>query len=60
MMSSSNNNLSYDYAAMVFQRKTAQNKLFEFQVPLSLAPKVIQAISYLMKENHKFFANSKE
>jgi len=47
--------LAYDYAAITFQRKTGNEKLFEFIVPLNLAPRIIEALKIIVKENHKFF-----
>ena len=57
MISQSTNNLTYDYAALAFQRKTNNEKLFEFLIPLSLAPRIQEGLTYIMKENPKFFAN---
>lgn len=49
-------NLSYDYAALTFQRKAKDDHAFEFNLPLSLAPKIIQALQFIMKDNETFFA----
>ena len=57
MIHQSSNNLPYDYAALAFQRRTGKdNKLFEFLLPLSLIPRIQQGLTYLIKENDKFFA----
>lgn len=47
--------LSYDYAALSFQRNTRTGKAYEFNLPLSLAPTVIKGIQFLIKNNPKFF-----
>lgn len=53
--------LTYDYAALTFQRKTNQEKMFEFIVPLGLVPRLIEAMKIIVNENPKFFsANNKE
>lgn len=51
-------NLTYDYPAITFQRKTTGEKMFEFILPLSLAPKITEAINLLIKDNSKFFNGS--
>lgn len=51
-----NNTLNFDYAAMIFHRKIKEDKSFEFNLPLSLAPKIIEGIQFLIKENPNFFA----
>lgn len=57
MINQATNNLTYDYAALAFQRKTNSEKMFEFLLPLSLVPRIIQGLEYIQKENPKFFAN---
>lgn len=47
--------LSYDYAALSFQRNTRTGKAYEFNLPLALAPTVIKGIQFLIKNNPKFF-----
>lgn len=47
--------LSYDYAALTFMRKIQNQKAFEFNLPLSLAPNIIEALKLIMKDNPKFF-----
>ena len=47
--------LSYDYAALTFMRKIQNQKAFEFNLPLALAPNIIEALRYIMKDNPKFF-----
>lgn len=54
-MIEANNQLTYDYPALTFQRKTKGEKMFEFTLPLQMAPKIIEAIDYIVKENPKFF-----
>jgi len=51
--------VSYDFAALTFQRKTNNDKMFEFVVPLALATRIKEAIEHIIKENPKFFNNSK-
>lgn len=47
--------LSYDYAGLIFQRRTKDNSAYEFNLPLSLTPFLINALQYLMNENRVFF-----
>lgn len=47
--------LSYDYAALSFQRNTRTGKAYEFNLPLALAPTIIKGIQFLIKNNPKFF-----
>lgn len=51
-------NITNDYPALTFQRKTAGEKCFEFILPLNLGPKITEAINLIVKDNAKFFANS--
>jgi hypothetical protein len=46
---------SYDYAALSFLRKTKDEKAFEFNLPLNLAPNIIEALKLIMNDNPKFF-----
>ena len=46
---------TYDFAAITFQRKTGTNKMFEFMMPMNLAPRIIEALTYIVQENEKFF-----
>lgn len=48
--------LSYDYAGLIFQRRTKDSKCYEFNMPLSLTPVIISALNYIMSENKTFFA----
>lgn len=48
--------LAYDYAGLIFQRRTKDSKCYEFNMPLSLTPVIINALQYLMAENKQFFA----
>lgn len=59
MISQAGNNLSYDYAAITFQRKTQNEKMFEFVIPLNLTPRIVQAMQYIIAENPKFFDSEK-
>jgi len=47
--------VSYDFAALTFQRKTANDKMFEFVVPLSAAPRITEAINHIIEQNKTFF-----
>ena len=49
------NGQMYDFAALTFQRKINNGKLFEFVIPLGLAPKCLQAIQHIIDKNKKFF-----
>jgi hypothetical protein len=53
------NGHSYDYASLTFCRKSKNGKAFEFNMPLILAPTIIEAIQKIIKDNEKFFANAK-
>ena len=44
-----------DWAALIFQKKIKDNKVFEFNVNLKDAPKIIEAIKFIMAENPTFF-----
>lgn len=50
--------LNYDYAALTIQRKCKGDKMFEFVLPLTLVPRLIEASKIIIKENPKFFAAS--
>jgi hypothetical protein len=45
----------YEYAALVFQKKMKDSKAFEFNLPLSIAPRLVEGLKYIMKSNPKFF-----
>ena len=47
--------LTYDMASLVICRKMKNGNVFEFTLPLNIAPHIRTAISYLMKENTHFF-----
>jgi len=51
-------NITNDYPAITFQRKTAGEKMFEFILPLGLVPKIMEAMNIIMKDNTKFFDNA--
>jgi len=44
-----------DYAALSFLRKTKDEKAFEFNLPLGLAPNIIEALKLIINDNPKFF-----
>lgn len=50
-------NITNDYPAITFQRKTTGEKCFEFILPLNLVPKIMEAMNLIVKDNSKFFAN---
>lgn len=52
--------LTYDYAALTFQRKTQNDKMFEFMLPLGLAPRIIEALNIMITNNPKFFGVAAE
>lgn len=47
--------LSYDYAALSFQRQTKAGKAYEFNLPLNLAPTIVRGINFIVKNNPTFF-----
>lgn len=47
--------INYDYAALTFQRKTGADKVFEFHIPLTIAPRLISALKAICRKNTKFF-----
>jgi hypothetical protein len=49
------NGLSYDYAALTFVRKIQNAKAFEFNLPLTLVPSIIEALKLIVKDNPRFF-----
>ena len=51
-------NITNDYPAITFQRKTAGEKMFEFILPLNLVPKIMEAMNLIVKDNGKFFTHS--
>lgn len=44
-----------DYAALSFLRKMKDEKAFEFNLPLGLAPSIIEALQLIINDNPKFF-----
>jgi hypothetical protein len=50
--------LTYDYAALTFQRKTKDEKSFDFNMPLSLCPSIIRALTHIIEDNPKFFSKN--
>lgn len=47
--------LTYDMAAMVICRKLKNGDMFEFTLPLNLAPNLKTAMELIMSENERFF-----
>lgn len=48
----------FEFAALSFIRKNKDGSAFEYNLPLSLTPHLIEALQYIMKENKKFFTSS--
>lgn len=46
---------SYEYPALIFQRKTADNRCYETSYALSMLPTMIEALKIVMEENKSFF-----
>jgi len=46
---------SFEFAAIVFTRKGKDDKAFEFNLPLNLAPRIINALNLMIKHNSNFF-----
>jgi hypothetical protein len=51
-------NITNDYPAITFQRKTAGEKCFEFILPLNLSPKIVEAVNLIINDNAKFFKSA--
>ena len=49
---------AFDYAALIIEKKMKDQRCFEFNIPLNLAPRLIDAVKEIMKENPRFFYNS--
>ncbi len=50
------NTMSYsDYAALSFVRKMRDDRAFEFNLPLNLAPAIIEGLQLIMNDNPRFF-----
>jgi len=50
--------MTYDYAALTIQRKLSKDdKMFEFCLPLHVAPAIKRAIDYIISKNPKYFNN---
>jgi hypothetical protein len=47
--------ISYEYAALTFQRRMANGKMFEFMLPLTSLHAIRKGLDYIEKENPKFF-----
>lgn len=48
--------LAYDYAGLILHRRTKEDKAYEFNMPLSLGPIMMQSLEYIMTENKHFFS----
>jgi hypothetical protein len=55
---SSTNQVSYDYPAICFIRKTKNDKIFEFNIPLGVLDKLVDALKIIKNDNPKFFSSS--
>ena len=51
-----NKGLNYDMAVMAFCRKTRANKSFEFNLPMSMAPNIKEAMELIIEKNKNFYA----
>jgi hypothetical protein len=50
------NTMSYsEYAALSFVRKMRDDRAFEFNLPLNLAPAIIEGLQLIMNDNPRFF-----
>ena len=47
---------TYEYASLVFEKKSRNDSVFEFGIPLSLAPTIIRGLQLMMDDNPKFFS----
>lgn len=45
----------YEHAALVFEKKSKNDNVFEFSVPLSVIPNMIEGLQLMMKDNARFF-----
>lgn len=52
--------LGYDYGAIVITRKIKDNKAFAFNLPISLLPALVQALTIIRKANVKFLGEDKD
>lgn len=55
---SATSTVSYDYPAICFVRKTKNDKIFEFNIPLGVLDKLVDALLIIKQENQKFFSTS--
>ena len=49
-------NLNFDYAGLTITRKIKDDKCFDFNMPLNVAPTLIKALNLIIKENKRFFS----
>lgn len=54
-----NGNLNFEYPAIVFQRRAANDSVFEFKLPLTCCQKLMDGLEIIMRENAKFFGVKK-
>jgi hypothetical protein len=48
-------NLTQDYGALVFSRKTNKEKTFDFMIDLRVTERLIRALQIIIDENPVFF-----
>ena len=53
-----NGDTGFDYAAVIIEKKMKDSRCFEFNFPLTLAPRMIDGLKEIIKENPKFFNHS--
>jgi len=51
------NGQQIDFASLTFSRKTKNGRAFDYNMPLSLAPVLIEAVQQIINDNAKFFAS---
>ena len=51
------NGQQIDFASLTFSRKTKNGRAFDYNMPLSLAPVLIEAVQQIINDNVKFFAS---
>jgi hypothetical protein len=51
--------VKHDYASLTFSRKTKTGKSFDYNLPLKIAPILVEAIQQIINDNSKYFADPK-
>jgi len=47
--------IQYEYAALTFQRKMSNGKMFEFMLPLTALSTIRRGLDFIEQQNPKFF-----